>query len=66
MLANYVGEEALKEVKLAIAVPGKISSVRSAERGDLHFTYDKSKKGVKVSLPLELVDMLILKYNTKE
>ena len=61
VLANYAGEEALPEVRLTIAVPGRVSSVTSAEKGALPFTYNNDKKTVEVSLPLELVDILMLK-----
>jgi len=61
VLTNYAGEEPLKTISLSITVPKKITSVRSVERGALPFTYDSVRKVVKVSLPLSLVDFLVLK-----
>lgn len=61
VLANYVGEESLEEVRLDIIVPREISSVTSSERGAIPFQYNKGRKSVEVSLPLDIVDILVLK-----
>lgn len=61
VLANYAGEQALPKVSLTVSVPKKISSVRSVEHGVLPFTYDAARRAVQVTLPLSLVDFLLLK-----
>jgi hypothetical protein len=61
VLANYAGEDPLEKIRLDIAVPKKISSVMSAKRGVVPFTYNDDSKSVEVTLPLEIVDMLVLK-----
>ena len=60
VLANYAGEDPIDEVKFSISVPSKIKSVTSMELGKLPFTFHRDTKTVDVSLPLELVDILVL------
>jgi len=60
VLANYAAEEPLAEVKLSIMAHRVITSVLSAKRGELPFAYDKRTKTVDVTLPLEIVDILVL------
>jgi hypothetical protein len=61
VLVDYAGEDPIDEVKLSVSVPSRISSISSVEHGELPFEYDKDKKTVDCSLPLDLVDILVLK-----
>jgi len=61
VLANYAGEDPIGEVKLSVVSPSEVDSVTSTERGKLSFKYDTDRKTVSFSLPLDLVDIVVLK-----
>ena len=60
VLVNYAGEDQIDEVMLSVTVPSRITSVTSSERGRLPFDYEGDKKTVDITVPLDLVDILVL------
>lgn len=59
VLANYAGDP-LGNIDLAIQMPGVVTSVESVTHGRLQFVKDSDEDVIHVSLPLEVVDMLII------
>ena len=60
VLANYTGKPQ-QRLDLGIVVPGRPSKIRSAERGTIPFRYDAASRRVLLSLPLDLVDFVVVK-----